>query len=91
MVSPPGICEQCGYIGPVPGYNFTGRNITILDSYGQCPRCNGVTMRIVDGTYDFVGDVVRRVKDADLPAYRLREMGAQIKQDVSPDEFVAKN
>ena len=58
MGAPPAVCSNCGLRFPV-------RGIEISDSYGfsfsdvetDCPRCGG-RANVVDGTYDFVGDVI---------------------------------
>ncbi len=93
--SPPAQCRYCGWLGPAPGIhaeNSTG--ITFVGCEVSCPRC-GRMAQIVSGTYDFVGGVVRLVRDAnlslaDLSAIRHAAQEAR-RTGQTQEAFVAAN
>jgi hypothetical protein len=95
MNAPPAICPTCGWEGPAPGIvAIESTGITFQGSSVSCPACGG-TAKIVDGTYDFVGGVVRLARDADLTLAdinRLRIAAKRARQSKqAPDDFLAAN
>jgi hypothetical protein len=48
-------------------------------------------MDIVSGTYDFVGGMVRLVRDADLSLSRIRELSRQVIPGASAQDFAEAN
>ena len=58
MGSPPAICSQCGLKFATPGIEINdSTDITFVGGKTRCPKC-GAPADIVDGTYDFVGNVI---------------------------------
>jgi hypothetical protein len=95
MNAPPAICRFCGWKGPAPGFHIeNSTDVTFEGSPTTCPRC-GRQASIVSGTYDFVGGVVRMVRDANLTladVNALRRAAAQARETgQAPEEFVAAN
>ncbi len=93
--SPPAVCRSCGWEGPATGIRVeNSTNITFQGGSTTCARCGG-RARIVSGTYDFIGGVVRVVRDADLSIAQLnhlRQAASQARRTgQSPQEFVEAN
>jgi hypothetical protein len=73
MPSPPAACARCGAIFPFRGIVVeNSTNVTFGSLTVQCPSCGGPA-RVLDGTYDFVGNTIRLV---DGPAYTRAQLTA---------------
>jgi hypothetical protein len=78
MPAPPVVCRSCGYKGQGHPRGIVIENSTDITLGGgtvPCPRC-GRPADIVPGTYDFVGDVIRLVRSADLSAEQVAALAA---------------
>jgi len=76
MNSPPAKCASCGWAGPAPGFHIEeSTGISFQGSTVKCPRC-GKPATINSGTYDFVGGIVRVVRDANLSLSDLNAIRA---------------
>jgi hypothetical protein len=93
MNAPPAICRFCGWEGPAPGIHIeNSTDITFTGAGITCPNC-GRPADIVSGTYDFVGGVIRLVRDANLTLSQIEELRRAAKEarktGQQPDAFVS--
>ena len=100
MVGPPARCTNCGWTGHWDNFFVGVSRATDITFAGihtfPCPRC-GRPAEVIPGTYDFVGDLVRRVRDADLSIDDLEAIRARLTKarergaTIDPAQFAAEH